>query len=141
MRAIALFSVFGLLFFAYRCASGSSTPSAPAVANAAALPAAAIPQGPAPALAAADLLAAYQANEVKADMKYKGKRFHISGAVAGVSSGLGDEPHVHLLRELMGVDVSGLTKDRAASLNKGDAFEADCTVSGEVIGSPQVDCS
>jgi uncharacterized OB-fold protein len=142
-RALVLLGVFGVLFVFYRCATrgektAATTTAEPLAAAAVRAPEPAAVLGP---LTAAALLADYQANEVKADLKYKGKRFHITGTVTGVSSGLMNEPHVHLDREIMGVDVKGLSKERAAALNKGDRFEADCTVTGEVVGSPFVDCS
>jgi hypothetical protein len=132
--------VFGVLFIAYRCATRDERSDA---AAAAAEPIAAA-RAPAPVigpLAASELLADYGANEVKADLKYKGKRFHITGRVAGISSDFTNDAHVHLERELMGVDAKGLSKEAAAALNKGDAFSADCTVNGEVVGSPMIDCA
>jgi len=94
----------------------------------------------APLLAASDLLEAYKANEIKADLLYKGKRFHVTGTVTRIRSDITNEPQVQLVHDIMGVTAKGLSKEFAASLNKGDSFEGDCTVVGSIIGSPIVDC-
>ncbi len=94
-----------------------------------------------PTLTAAKLLQAYRVNEVKADLQYKGKRFHVTGMVMGVSSDIADEPQVELVTDLSGVVASGIRREFAATLNKGDLLEADCVVDGEVLGSPMLDCS
>jgi hypothetical protein len=114
----------------------------PAAINAAPPSLAASPKEAArlPPLAASDLLEAYRANEIKADLLYKGKRFHVTGAVTRIRSDIADEPQVELVRDVMGVTARGLSKEFAASLNKGDSFEGDCTVVGSIVGSPIVDC-
>lgn len=94
-----------------------------------------------PALAATKLLQAYKANEIKADLEYKGKRFHVTGTVVSIRSDIGDDPQIELVTEPLGVTASGLSKRFAATLNKGDLLEGDCTVTGSVMGSPMIDCS
>jgi len=94
-----------------------------------------------PPLTASTLLEAYKANEIKADMLYKGKRFHLTGTITRIRSDVADEPQVELEREFMGVTAKGLSKEFAASLNKGDAFGVDCIVNGSIAGMPIVDCS
>jgi hypothetical protein len=99
------------------------------------------PPLPVSRLAADELLSAYRSNEIKADMLYKGKRFRLTGTVMRIRSDFMNEPQIELVREYSGVTVKGIGKQLAASLNKGDTFEADCTVNGSIVGSPIADCS
>lgn len=124
-------------------ASGADAPVAAAALAANPTPAGApaAPAAPLPPLAAATLLQAYKANEVSADLKYKGKRFHVTGTVVGIRSDFTDDPVVELVTGMMGVSATGLSKQFAATLNKGDTLESDCTVRGSVVGSPMLDCS
>lgn len=130
--------------------NSTATGPSPAIAAAALAPAqnqkpapqpAAKPPEKLPPLAAATLLQAYKANEVKADIKYKGKRFKVTGTVVGIRSDFTNDPQVELVTDLLGVTASGLSKEFAATLNKGDTLEADCTVTGSVMSSPMLDCS
>ncbi|HZH44276.1 MAG TPA: hypothetical protein VEY50_09365 [Lysobacter sp.] len=90
---------------------------------------------------AAELFASYEANEVAADSQYKGKTLEITGKVAGIDSGMGDEPVVQLESSNMfqHVQARGLSKDVAASLAKGSKITLVCEGAGEVIGSPMLD--
>lgn len=45
----------------------------------------------------AELSNAYKANAVAADMKYKGKKFQISGTVAQIKTGIFSEPIIELM--------------------------------------------
>ena len=45
----------------------------------------------------AELSNAYKANAVAADMKYKGKKFQISGTVAQIKTGISSEPIIELM--------------------------------------------
>jgi len=140
------------------CTSGASKPTATADAPPPVAAAAVVNQRPVaptpvvsaervalPPLSAATLLQAYKANEIKADLKYKGKRFHITGTVVGIRSDITDDPVVELVTDLMGVSAQGLSKEFAATLDKGDTMEADCTATGSILGSPEgsptLDCS
>lgn len=88
-------------------------------------------------VAARQLYLDYQANEVAADAIYKGKPLLIAGEVAMIQTDLLDRPQVHLkagpIEEVM---ISGLSKDEAAGLSKGDALMVACTGNGMMLGSP-----
>lgn len=86
------------------------------------------------------LIAAYSANEVSADAKYKGHRLIVTGAVATVSSGMFG-PTVVIGQGFNGVMASGLSKEFAGGLNKGELVELTCKATGSTLGSPTLDCS
>ncbi|NYF34733.1 hypothetical protein [Stenotrophomonas sp. JAI102] len=79
----------------------------------------------------------YEANEVAADVLYKGKRLLISGEVVSIQTDLMDKPQVHLKAgSIEQVMISGLSKEEAGVLSKGDAVLAACTGNGMILGSP-----
>lgn len=78
----------------------------------------------------------YEANEVAADVLYKGKRLLISGEVASIQTDLMDRPQVHLTAGTVEqVMLSGLSREEAGVLSKGDAVLAACTGNGMILGS------
>lgn len=97
----------------------------------------ATPQAAAVEVAARQLYLDYQANEVAADVLYKGKPLLIAGEVAMIQTDLLDQPQVHLKAgPTEQVMISGLSKDEAAGLSKGDAVIVACTGNGMMLGSP-----
>ncbi|NWF32260.1 hypothetical protein HH110_04255 [Stenotrophomonas sp. SAM-B] len=79
----------------------------------------------------------YEANEVAADVLYKGKRLLISGGVAAIQTDLLDEPQVLLKAgSVEQVMISGLSREAAGALSKGDAVLAACTGNGMIQGAP-----
>ncbi|WP_421575362.1 OB-fold protein [Stenotrophomonas maltophilia] len=79
----------------------------------------------------------YEANEVAADVLYKGKRLLITGEVATIQTDLMDEPQVLLKAgSVEQVMISGLSSEAAGALNKGKAVTAACTGNGMIMGSP-----
>ena len=79
----------------------------------------------------------YEANEVAADVLYKGKRLLISGDVAAIQTDLLDEPQVHLKAgSVEQVTISGLSREEAGVLSKGDAVLAACRGNGMILGAP-----
>lgn len=94
-------------------------------------------------VSARDLFRAYEANEIAADSRYKGKPIEVTGTVEGITSDLMDEPVVQLSAgEFQSVNASGLDKSVAAALSKGQTVTLNCTGAGEVIGSPMLsNCS
>jgi len=88
-------------------------------------------------VAARQLYLDYQANEVAADVLYKDKRLLIAGEVAMIQTDLLDNPQVYLTAgSVEQVVISGLTRDTAGALRKGDAVVAACTGNGMILGSP-----
>jgi len=79
----------------------------------------------------------YEANEVAADVLYKGKRLLISGEVAAIQADLLDEPQVLLnAGSVEQVMISGLSREEAGVLGEGDAVLAACTGNGMILGAP-----
>ncbi len=93
---------------------------------------------------ARELFKAYDANEVAADSKFKGKSIEITGVVEAITSNITDEPVVQLAGGEMFqmVHANGLDTATAAGLSKGQEITLACTGAGEVIGMPSLsDCS
>ena len=84
----------------------------------------------------------YEANEVAADVLYNGKRLLITGEVASIQTDLMDKPQVQLKAGSVDqVMISGLSREEAGALGKGDTVLAACTGNGMILGSPMTrDC-
>lgn len=94
---------------------------------------------------ASDLYAAYDANEVSADQKYKGTRMNITGTVVEVSKDFMDDPYVQLLGKnkyaTVRVSFAKSRLNELAKLSKGDNITVSgCIGKGMIIMSPIVDC-
>jgi hypothetical protein len=91
-------------------------------------------------VSAETLIADYAKNEVAGDQKYKGKKLKVTGEIKSITSGIGDEPVVHLGKagelEFETVMVEDLDKASAAKLEKGKSITVVCKCDGEFIGSP-----
>lgn len=98
----------------------------------------AAPQGPALAVAAADLVSAYRANEVSADTKFKGKTLAVSGTVSSISKDMLDSVVITLAAEgsFSGVNAYGIPPDYAGKLEKGSAVTFKCQGDGMIVGTP-----
>lgn len=94
------------------------------------------------AVDAATLHQAYAANEIAADQLYKGKPLKVTGKIAEIASDVTDEPVVSLrVSEFESVHATGLPKDVAATLAKGQTITVTCIGAGEMIGTPVLsDC-
>ena len=105
--------------------------------------AAAIEQDDALEVDARTLHAAYSANEVAADQRFKGQLLRVTGTIDAIDSGIGDEPIVRLSAgDFDSVHAKGLPASTAANLTKGQEITVLCTGGGEVVGSPILDdCS
>ena len=88
----------------------------------------------------ATLWADYQANEVAADDKYKGKRLLVSGSVAGIDkSGLTGESVILKLATAnqfmpISAEMQDEEKSKAAKLSKGDSVKLLCSGNGMTLG-------
>lgn len=92
------------------------------------------------AVDAGTLHRAYAANEIAADELYKGKPLKVTGTVADIASDVSDEPLVSLrVGEFESVHATGLAKDVAAKLAKGQSVTLTCVGGGEMIGTPILD--
>ncbi len=89
----------------------------------------------------------YNANEVAADLKYKGQRFSISGKVRSIEQDFSNEPVVvfdsggTFSNVRAKLEPTESQKDIAAKLVKGQILTIDCTGYGEIFSMPFVkDC-
>jgi uncharacterized membrane protein YvbJ len=95
-------------------------------------------EGPAVLVDAVDLSAAYKANEVAADMKYKGKRLLVTATVESINKDFKDEVWVGLKtdNQFMPIHAEGFSPEQVANLKKGSQIEIACTGAGMTVGSP-----
>jgi hypothetical protein len=95
------------------------------------------------AVSSLQLWSDYQANEVSADNRYKGRKVLVSGTVASIDKG----PFGGLLlrlatgNEFMPTTCDMETSEQSplAQLSKGDRVRVLCVCRGTVLGSPQLD--
>jgi hypothetical protein len=99
---------------------------------------------PYPAVSAADLCAAYDANEVSADGRYKNQRLMIDGIVDNVGKDITQAPYVTLgtanaiARVQLLFDKSSGTA--LSGLSRGSHFSADCVVAGKLMNVIAKNC-
>lgn len=106
----------------------------------------AAPEKPVAAVTAVDLAAAYHANEVAADEKYKDKYIGVAGMVTSISKDAFDNMVVGLDTKVPFQEVHATMKDseksKVATLSKGQAASLLCRGGGMIIGSPILrDCT
>ena len=123
---------------------GATSPTVPA-SSSAAPPASAPPPAPPIAITARQLFAEYEANEVAADEKYKGKHLLVTGKVQSIDKDFLDNIVVHIRTSnefsAAMATLESSEKRSAAQLSKGQAISVLCTGSGRIIGSPSLsDC-
>lgn len=88
-------------------------------------------------ITARELRRDYEANEISADAKYKGKSLLISGKIDSIQSDFANQPVVHLSAgDFAFIQLKGIDKATASELSKGQSVKAACTGGGEVIGFP-----
>ena len=92
-------------------------------------------------VAASELFSAYEANEIAADQKYKGKRLRVDAVIGEINSDLTDDPELQLQAGgfLQFVTATGVPSADAAQLSKGQRIELLCTGGGEILGFPRLD--
>ena len=88
-------------------------------------------------VSAADLFAAYDANEVAADNQYKGKQLAVTGTVAGINKDFTDEVYVEIAgNEFLNIHARGIDPTVAAGLAKGTKITVVCEGGGLMMASP-----
>lgn len=88
-------------------------------------------------VSAADLFAAYEANEVAADNQYKGKQLAVTGTVAGINKDFTDEVYVEIAgNEFLNIHARGIDPTVAAGLAKGTKITVVCDGGGLMMASP-----
>ncbi|HEY4583945.1 MAG TPA: hypothetical protein VIG88_13965 [Lysobacter sp.] len=122
--------------------SAATTAAAPAAQEAAAAVAADVP-----AVTAAELARAYDANTVAADQRFKDKQFKVTGVVGDINTDILGNPYVTLgggVNEFMEPQFKfdEAAKDQLAQLSKGMEVTLVCTGRGDVAKTPMSDeCS
>lgn len=104
------------------------------------------PEKPTVSVTAVDLAAAYHANEVAADEKYKDKYIGVVGVVTSISKDAFDNMVVGLDSKVAFQEVHATMKDseksKVATLSKGQPASFLCRGGGMIIGSPILrDCA
>lgn len=126
-----------------------AAPEAPAAATSDA------PENAALKVTASQLSSAFQANEAKAKLAFDGQTLQVTGVVKDIDLDFTNEPQIKLKGsgevqgmgisqggKLTDVTVSGLSKEQAANINKGQKLTVTCTKVDEVMGGPTLgDCS
>jgi hypothetical protein len=92
------------------------------------------------------LNAAYQANEVAADNKYKGRLLAVSGTVQSISKDFADDTYLAIATSNEFMPIHANLQQRyvaqAAALQKGQQITVVCKGNGMMIGSPMLkDCA
>ena len=96
-------------------------------------------------VSATALFNAYEANEVAADDRYKGKKLLVTGTLASVDKDFTDSVVLHLAGPNPFMHISATLDDdeksKAARLSKGDKVTVLCEGRGRIVGSPVLgDC-
>lgn len=94
---------------------------------------------------AAQLFAGYEANEVSADERYKGKALLVTGKIASIDKDFTDGIVLRLSTsnpfQTVDANLEDSEKPKAGRLAKGETVRVQCEGNGMVIGSPQLgDC-
>lgn len=94
---------------------------------------------------AAELFAAYQSNEARAQRDYGGKLLEVSATIDSIALGIGDEPYLTLktANEFMSAhaDLTKAGQTKSADLSKGEKVTLLCKDIGEIAGIPMLkDC-
>lgn len=96
-------------------------------------------------ISAADLFAEYEANEVAADKKYKGKVLEISGVVDDIGKDFLDEMYVTLAAGKhfghVRASFGEAHADRVASLQKGQSLRLKCRCEGKMMSVMVKNCT
>lgn len=101
------------------------------------------PSGPPIEVSAAILSHDYDANEVAADQKYKGKLLKVDGVVQSINKDFENKIWVGLRTadEFTQVHADGLSQDQTINLQKGQSITVTCVGHGMILGTPVLKCS
>lgn len=110
------------------------------------------PATPPLAVTAKEVSAAFHENEAKAKLAYEGKTLLVSGVVKDIDLSLGDTPLIKLIGagdkfgmgvtqdgKITDVTLSGLSKEQAAAVSKGEQLTFTCSDADEIMGGVQLD--
>ncbi len=135
--ALIVVAVFGALFLAMFAIVGASGKGGGSAPQETARPATVSVEG---------LYAAYHANEVDADNRYKGKRLLVTGVVQSIDKTAFNDIQVSFETPNRFMPVRATARDSEAgkvgALSKGQTVTVVCTGSGMIIGNPTLkDCT
>ena len=131
----AAFIVLGIIF-SEKDTDNSSTNTAEVVATETELPV---------EITAQELFREYQANEVAANLKYKGRELKITGVIDSIQAGLYDEPIIVLIAggefDIASVqaDLKDSEHDKAVDLRRRQQITLICVGASEVLGDPMLE--
>lgn len=139
LGAAALVLVIGVVIGGLGGSESRPTQATPTEARQAALPVAPI------AIDAARLWRSYEANEVAADVLYKGKLLRVTGVVSGIDKDMLGGILISLRAPNQFMPSRASLRDsqqrRAADLTKGQRVVMICEGAGRILGSPMLsDC-
>ena len=139
--AIALGILGALIVFILLIPTGSPPPGEPSSTDAA--QESAPPPPTLPELSHTELIDAYEANTIAADLRFKDQRILITGPITDIGEEILGRPYVTLVPEdrLFGVQALFPRDDAVvvAMFSKGQTVRLECEVSGETLGSIIVD--
>lgn len=99
--------------------------------------------GPAIAISAVELAAAYDGNEAAGDAQFKGKKLAVTGTVDSVTKDMSDDTIIELVgtKPMFGVraEIDPSQEQKAITLTKGMSVTVTCTGAGEIVSSPRLD--
>jgi len=88
-------------------------------------------------IAATDLQAAFEANNLRAETTYSDQTYTVTGVFDGAETGLfGSGVIVRMAGGSFMADMTDAEKPRAAQLNRGDEMRVRCTLKGTILGTP-----
>lgn len=136
-----------ILFGALVNAIGGTSQNQPSSSVSSGAPQAAVPAKEPPQaikVSASDLMAEYDANEIAADAKYKGKLLEVSGTISDIGKDILDNPYIALKTQEAFSSVQCMLKDsekdRASSLAKGTQIIVQGTDGGKLLNVFVRDC-
>ena len=98
-------------------------------------------------VSAADLFKAYEANEIAADQRFKGKLLEVSGKIDSIGKDLLDNPYVSLKSggqfDILGIQAffDEAATSQLAGLSKGQSVTLQCRCDGKMMNVMLKDCA
>ena len=91
-------------------------------------------------ITAGELAADFEANEVRADQNYKGKKYRVSGTITGIGKEILGKPYLIIDNKVQAVFERG-AEAAIARYDKGMQVTGNCEVGGKLVYVILQDCS
>ena len=91
-------------------------------------------------ITATDLAAEFEANEVRAESKYKGEKYRVSGKITGIGKEILGKPYLIIDNKVQAVFEKG-AEAAIARYDKGMQVTGNCEVGGKLVYVHLRDCS